>query len=108
KSKWKAFGGDAALAELRDREFVIRDETERLLEAARAHRVRLVGAIVGRWVLDSARARAADGTVEFHDLLVLARRLVSDQPDVRAALHRRYQRILLDEFQDTDPIQLEI
>ena len=46
--------------------------------------------------------------VEFHDLLVLARRLVARHPAVRADLHRRYQRILLDEFQDTDPIQLEI
>ena len=39
---------------------------------------------------------------------MLARRLVSTQPDIRTALHRRYQRLLLDEFQDTDPIQLEI
>ena len=30
------------------------------------------------------------------------------RPEIRAALHRRYQRLLLDEFQDTDPIQLEI
>ena len=30
------------------------------------------------------------------------------QPDVRARLHDRYRRLLLDEFQDTDPIQLEI
>ena len=39
---------------------------------------------------------------------MLARRLVSTRPDIREALHRRYQRLLLDEFQDTDPIQLEI
>ena len=50
----------------------------------------------------------ADGTLEFHDLLVFARRLLATRPDVRAVLHARYQRVLLDEFQDTDPIQLEI
>ena len=31
-----------------------------------------------------------------------------DTADVRAALHQRYQRLLLDEFQDTDPIQIEL
>jgi ATP-dependent helicase/nuclease subunit A len=108
KQNWRLHGGDAALGELRDREREIGIEAGRQVESARAHRVRLVGALLGRWVLDSAHARAADGTVEFHDLLVLARRLVSTQPDIRAALHRRYQRLLLDEFQDTDPIQLEI
>ncbi len=59
-------------------------------------------------MLDGAFARASDGTLEFHDLLVFARRLLATRPDVRALLHARYQRVLLDEFQDTDPIQLEI
>jgi ATP-dependent helicase/nuclease subunit A len=108
KQHWRSYGGDVALEALREREREVGNEAARLLESARSHRVRLVGALLGRWVLESAVARAADGTVEFHDLLVLARRLVSTQPDIRAALHRRYQRLLLDEFQDTDPIQLEI
>jgi ATP-dependent helicase/nuclease subunit A len=108
KSNWKAFGGDAALEELRRRQLAVADEADRILSGARSHRVRLVGAILGRWVLESAELRAAEGTVEFHDLLVLARRLVSTRPQVREALHDRYQRLLLDEFQDTDPIQLEI
>jgi ATP-dependent helicase/nuclease subunit A len=108
KAKWARFGGAEALEALRDRELEIHAEAERLLESARIHRVRLIGAILGTWVLGSASARAADGTVEFHDLLVHARRLLSNHGDIRAALHRRYQRLLLDEFQDTDPIQLEI
>ena len=69
---------------------------------------RVLGTIFGRWVLAGAIDRAELGTIEFHDLLVLARRLVARHPDVRDYLHQRYQRILLDEFQDTDPIQLEI
>ena len=55
--------------------------------------------------------RRAAGTLEFHDLLVLARRVLRDPehgPPVRASLHQRYQRLLLDEFQDTDPIQIEL
>ena len=67
-----------------------------------------LGAIIGRFVLDGAHERAQSGRLEFHDLLVLARRLVATRRDIRHLLHARYPRILLDEFQDTDPIQLEI
>ena len=59
-------------------------------------------------VLESAELRRAEGRLEFHDLLVLARDLLRRDPSVRSALHDRYQRLLLDEFQDTDPIQIEL
>jgi len=59
-------------------------------------------------VLQSADARRADGRLEFHDLLVLARNLLQDNAEVRKSLQQRYRRLLLDEFQDTDPIQIEI
>ncbi len=60
---------------------------------------------------DAAEDRKRAGQLEFHDLLVLARALLRDPnhgPAVRATLHERYQRLLLDEFQDTDPIQIEL
>ncbi|NUU18473.1 UvrD-helicase domain-containing protein [Cellulomonas humilata] len=67
---------------------------------------------VTRWtaerVLDTAAARRRDGRLEFHDLLVLARELLARDAAARADLHDTYQRLLLDEFQDTDPIQIEI
>ncbi len=71
---------------------------------------RLACAIRG-FTLGAANERRAAGRLEFHDLLVLARRLLRDPvhgPAVRAQLHARYQRVLLDEFQDTDPIQIEL
>jgi ATP-dependent helicase/nuclease subunit A len=49
-----------------------------------------------------------EGHVSFDGLLVRARNLVRDQARVRAELKRRYRTILIDEFQDTDPIQYEI
>ena len=49
-----------------------------------------------------------DGHVSFDGLLVRARNLVRDHKSVRAELKRRYRTILIDEFQDTDPIQYEI
>jgi ATP-dependent exoDNAse (exonuclease V) beta subunit len=59
-------------------------------------------------VLEAAAERTAEGRLEFHDLLVLARRLLRRNADVRQALHLDYRVLLLDEFQDTDPIQLEL
>ena len=59
-------------------------------------------------VVECRGARAAEGRLEFHDLLVLARRLLRTNAEVRAALHDEYPRLLLDEFQDTDPIQIEL
>ncbi len=61
-----------------------------------------------RLTLQAAAERARDGTLAFHDLLVQARRLVRTQPDVAARLHDTYTRLLIDEFQDTDPIQIEL
>ena len=48
------------------------------------------------------------GFLSFDGLLVRARNLVRDRAQVRAELKRRYRSILIDEFQDTDPIQYEI
>jgi ATP-dependent exoDNAse (exonuclease V) beta subunit len=72
---------------------------------------RRVAAAVRRFTLEAAAERRAAGMLEFHDLLVLARALLRDSehgPEVRSRLHRRYARILLDEFQDTDPIQIDL
>ncbi|MEZ5227150.1 MAG: UvrD-helicase domain-containing protein [Acidimicrobiales bacterium] len=64
--------------------------------------------LTAREVVAAAQARQADGGLEFHDLLVLARSVLRRSPEVRASLHRRYRHVLLDEFQDTDPIQIEL
>ncbi len=52
--------------------------------------------------------RRRHGRLNFQDLLIEARNMLRDRPDVRRALHGRYTPILVDEFQDTDPIQAEI
>ncbi len=111
KGKWTAeFGssGEAALEALRHREVELGQLANELLEHVKRHRRLLLGAIIGRFVLDTATERARSGQLEFHDLLVLARRLITEHPSIRRLLHERYVRVLLDEFQDTDPIQLEI
>lgn len=67
---------------------------------------------LARWIAEAvqedALRRISTGELEFHDLLVAARELVRRDPEVRGALQRTYRRLLLDEFQDTDPIQIEL
>ncbi|HVR42992.1 MAG TPA: UvrD-helicase domain-containing protein [Thermoanaerobaculia bacterium] len=55
-----------------------------------------------------AEERREQGKVTFEDLLVRARDLLRDQPEVRRYFQARWRRVLVDEFQDTDPVQAEI
>lgn len=48
------------------------------------------------------------GFVSFDGLLALTRDLLRDHPKVRERLKRRFDTLLVDEFQDTDPLQYEI
>jgi ATP-dependent helicase/nuclease subunit A len=47
------------------------------------------------------------GVLDFQDLLVMARDLMRDNAHVRNAVLQRYHYLLLDEMQDTDPVQME-
>jgi ATP-dependent exoDNAse (exonuclease V) beta subunit len=55
-----------------------------------------------------ARAKAEAGAVDFLDLLLQARNLIRGNDGVRRSFQRRFARIFVDEFQDTDPLQAEI
>ena len=52
--------------------------------------------------------KARHGALDFLDLLLSARDLVRDRPSVRAGFQRRFERLFVDEFQDTDPLQVEL
>ncbi len=52
--------------------------------------------------------RLAQFKLNFQDQLMLASRLLRDNPEVRQYFSRRFSHILVDEFQDTDPIQAEV
>ncbi len=67
-----------------------------------------LGSMVARFVLKAAQTRREEGGLEFHDLLVLARTMLRHNEEARATLHDRYRYLFLDEFQDTDPIQIEL
>jgi ATP-dependent helicase/nuclease subunit A len=55
-----------------------------------------------------ARERRERGQATFHDLLTWARDLLRDNPDVRRQAQAGFDYLFVDEFQDTDPLQVEI
>ena len=107
RKKWQVLGV-GALEQLRAEQVDLAAAVDARFATWREYRRLVVGAVAARFVLDGAGQRAAAGTLEFHDLLVLARRLLNRDAGARRILHHRYQRVLLDEFQDTDPIQLDL
>ena len=52
--------------------------------------------------------KRASAQLDFDDLIFAARDLLRDHDDVRRALGQRFSHVLVDEFQDTDPLQTEI
>jgi ATP-dependent helicase/nuclease subunit A len=54
------------------------------------------------------RLRAERGLLNFGDLLLRAAALLREHPEVRRYFARRFTHLLVDEFQDTDPIQAEV
>ena len=87
-------------------------EARELLERSHARRnadgvhglTRALTAFVGQ----AARARRREGKLNFEDLLIEARALVAGRAEVRQVLRERIRFLLVDEFQDTDPLQAEL
>ncbi len=52
--------------------------------------------------------RLRTGALAFQDLLLSTRKLLRDSPNARIELGERYRHVLVDEFQDTDPVQAEV
>ena len=55
-----------------------------------------------------ARVKRARRVLTFTDLMLRVRALLSDNPQIRRTVQGRYVRVFVDEFQDTNPVQLEI
>lgn len=67
-----------------------------------------LGTVFDVFARRAAGERRRRGELLFHDLLVFARDLLAEHDEVRRAVRARYRYLLVDEFQDTDPLQLEI
>ena len=54
------------------------------------------------------RKKRAQGMLDFLDLLIKTRDALKRQPSLRSYFHSRFRFLIIDEFQDTDPLQVEI
>ncbi len=84
---------------------------ERISARLEAHRTALLADVLNNlrdFVRPGVVERRTQGVATFHDLLTWARDLLRDTPRVRHAAQSRFQRVFIDEFQDTDPLQAEI
>lgn len=107
RDNWTNVGVEVVRDQLDDLE----DQCEALRRGVQEAVLRVLASSLADFTVRGVEGRRRDGELEFHDLLVLARGMLRDAEtgaDVRAALANRYERLLLDEFQDTDPIQIEL
>ena len=84
---------------------------EAAVDAVRQQCLAHLAATIADFTARSVGARRVEGRLDFHDLLVLARQLLRDSRNgtrVRKEARARHAFFLLDEFQDTDPIQIEL
>lgn len=78
-----------------------------LLERYRAQRELLTG-VLRRYDHDSRIARRELGVLDYSDLEEYALRLLRESDAARRAVMERYEHILMDELQDTNPLQWKI
>ena len=104
KANWVRLDLDEARGQIAE----VRTGIEEDINQSRVEIINHYVARVATFVEERVARRQTTGELAFHDLLVLARQLLRTDTRVREQLHQRYSRILLDEFQDTDPIQIEL
>ena len=117
KGKWQQAAGRAGLA---------RADGDRLYDSAASHYelccrtwnalrqaaaarvlsdlLQLVRPVIARF----REYKRSAALLDFDDLIFTARDLLRDHHEVRRALAKRFTHVLVDEFQDTDPLQTEI
>jgi ATP-dependent helicase/nuclease subunit A len=108
QKRWRDGAMAKALKERVDAFGVGDTPAQHLVSQWYAHRYALVIQLGRHAADDFAAHRLRIAKLDFQDLLVLAARLLRSNPGVRRQLGERYRRLLVDEFQDTDPLQAEI
>ncbi|HAA75060.1 TPA: ATP-dependent deoxyribonuclease subunit A, partial [Candidatus Latescibacteria bacterium] len=109
---YKGFGDDYAEGISRDEALEQRDEVKADLEAfiedADADLAARLQEDVGPVIEGFEQMKEREGKLDFLDLLIRVRDMLRDHDDVRVQLQERFTHFFVDEFQDTDPLQVEI
>jgi ATP-dependent helicase/nuclease subunit A len=77
-------------------------------DALAAAAVALLDELLGRYADAYAEGKRARAALDFDDLELLARDLLRDTPAIRASYAERFERVMVDEFQDTNATQLSL
>jgi ATP-dependent exoDNAse (exonuclease V) beta subunit len=108
--RWRGYPNDQdpERATRRARRQAAKDQLDAFVRDAGAHLAPLLRDDLWPLVEAYEHAKARAGCLDFVDLLLRARDLVRDDPTVRAGLQARWTHLFVDEFQDTDPLQVEL
>ena len=104
----REFGGGLAKADVIARRDGVKAELEGILATADADLAADLREEL--WPVTHAyeEAKRREGCLDFVDLLIRARDLLRDDAGIREHYRRRFSHFFVDEFQDTDPLQVEI
>jgi ATP-dependent helicase/nuclease subunit A len=86
----------------------VRAELERIVEQLDADLAACLFTELSPLTVLYERKKARLGKLDFVDLLLVTKNLIKDDRDVRIDLQTRFSHLLVDEFQDTDPLQADI
>ncbi|MHB8781049.1 MAG: UvrD-helicase domain-containing protein [Candidatus Geothermincolia bacterium] len=85
----------------------INELRERMLGDLGTHLLEALFSELAAFLEQMTRAKQARGVLEFQDLLLMARDMLRDNKGARLVLQHSFDQLLVDEFQDTDPVQAE-
>lgn len=101
-------GIDQCKAEMERLKSFIERIAEPTLRVWRRHRYESLMRVLLAGVSLYGDLKRQRGKLNFQDLLLFTARMLKENPSVRAHFRGRFSHILIDEFQDTDPIQAEV
>ena len=108
----KGYGAAYAMGVTRDQALAAHADLLTALRAFRANADADLAALLHDEMFDCLRGyeerKRESGTLDFLDLLIKARNLVRDNEEIRREFRARFRAILVDEFQDTDPLQADL
>ena len=104
----EGWGGKETITRVRETATGISETLKETLAACRSAALAALMPSIVRFVQEDALARGREGTLTFDDLILRPRDLLRTNAGAAAALRERFDALLIDEFQDTDPLQVDI
>jgi ATP-dependent exoDNAse (exonuclease V) beta subunit len=108
KGSGASYGPELRRADVAAQRDAARAEIETFLDAADADLAALVREELRPVIAAYEEVKKREGKLDFLDLLIKARDLIRGDAVVRAELQQRFTHFFIDEFQDTDPLQVEM